>query len=305
MEVILIFAVMFFISIVSMILNKKCSNVLASKGSPGKAVYIVVTGIFSGFLYFMYSGFSLEINAMCVLFAFLYGVCSTIAGITITIYKYADVATVNVTKSSLNLILTSLVGFVIFSEDVTTDRIAKLILTLGVVFLIFLSSKEETADSVYKSESPLKKKSNFIKFCLLIGIQIPVFVFGAYQSKMVAKYNLVPDLNSYYCLTNLFMLLFGLIWIAYLAYKDKNSIKECISLVKSKSMFIIMALLVIGTFSALLGVIILKYIDISLYTPMHSALTFIGSALVSLIFREKLGKFIWIAVAISVIAVII
>ncbi len=305
MEVILIFAVMFFISIVSMFLNKKCSNVLASKGSPGKAVYIVVTGIFSGFLYFMYSGFSLEINAMCVLFAFLYGVCSTIAGITITIYKYADVATVNVTKSSLNLILTSLVGFVIFFEPVTTDRIAKLILTLGVVFLIFLNSKEETSDSVYQSKSRLKKKSNFIKFCLLIAIQIPVFVFGAYQSKMVAKYNLVPDLNSYYCLTNLFMLLFGLIWIAYLAYKDKNSIKECISLVKSKSMFIIMALLVIGTFSALLGVIILKYIDISLYSPMHSALTFIGSAAVSLMFGEKLGKFIWLAVAISVIAVII
>lgn len=305
MEAIIIFAVMFFINIVSMILRKKCSNVLASKGSPGKAVYVLITGIFSGFLYFAYSGFTLEINGMCVLFAFLYGICSTIAGITITIYKYADMATVSVTQSSFNLILTSLVGFVIFSEPASASRIGKLMLTLMVVFLVFMNSREELGASSRKSDLPYEvRKSNFIKFCLLIGIQIPVFIFGAYQSKMVAKYDLVPDLNSYYCLVNLFMILFGAIWIAYLFYKDEDSIKECISIVKSKSIFTILALLVIGTFSALLSVIILKYVDISLYSPVNSALTFIGSAAVSLMFREKLGKLIWLAVAISIIAVI-
>ena len=305
-EAIIIFALMFVIHIISMVLHKKCSNVLASKGSPGKAVYVLITGIFSGILYFAYSGFTLEINGMCVLFAFLYGICSTIAGITITIYKYADMATVSVTKSSFSLILTSLVGFVIFSEPASASRIGKLILTLCVVFLVFMNSKMELGHSNKNDDLPLEvRRSNFIKFCLLIAVQIPVFIFGAYQSKMVAKYNLVPDLNSYYCLVNLFMVLFGTIWIAYLAHKDKNSISECISLVKSKSIFTILALLVIGTFTALLGVIFLKYVDISLYSPVNSALTFIGSALVSLMLREKIGKFIWLAVAVSVIAVII
>lgn len=305
MVVVSIFAFIFLINIISIVLHKKCSSILAAKGSAGKAVYILITGIFSGFLYFGYSGFSLEINGTCILYAFLYGICSTIAGITITIYNYADVATVSVTKSSLNLILTSLVGFLIFSEPATQSRIIKLILTLTVVFLVFINSKFENEKSGLNDSSLLKKKSNFIKFLLLIGIQLPVFIFGAYQSKMVAKFNVVPDLNSYYCLTNLFMVLFGIIWVLYLASKDKESITECISVVKSKSIFIILLLLVIGTFSALSSVIILKYIDISVYSPLNSALTFIGSALVSVMFREKLSKLIWIAVAISVLAVVI
>lgn len=305
MEVIIIFALIFVIHIVSMVLHKSCSNLLSTKGSAGKAVYILITGVFSGFLYFAYSGFSLEINVACILFAFLYGICSTIAGITITIYNYADVATVSVTKSSLNLILTSMVGFFIFSEPIELNRIIKLLLTLSVVFLIFLNSKNEIDKSGSNNRSLLNKKENFIKFLLLIGIQIPVFIFGAYQSKMVAKYNIVPDLNSYYCLTNLFMVLFGIIWVLYLAHKDKDSITECISMVRSKSIFTILLLLVIGTFSALLGVIILEYIDISLYSPLNSAITFIGSAIVSILFREKLGKLIWLAIAISIVVVII
>lgn len=305
MEVIIIFALIFIIDIVSMVLRKSCSNLLSTKGSAGKAVYILITGVFSGFLYFAYSGFSLEINATCMLFSFLYGICSTISGITITIYNYADVATVNVTRSSLSLILNSMVGFMIFSEPVELNRIIKLILTLSVVFLVFLNSKNDIQHSSHNDRSLLRKKENFIKFLLLIGIQLPVFIFGAYQSKMVAKYNIVPDLNSYYCLTNLFMVLFGIIWVLYLAHKDKNSITECISMVRSKSIFTILLLLVIGTFSALLGVIILKYIDISVYSPLNSAITFIGSAIVSILFREKLGKLIWLAVAISIVAVII
>ena len=305
MEVIIIFALIFIIHIVSMVLHKSCSNLLSTKGSAGKAVYILITGVFSGFLYFAYSGFSLEINATCILFSFLYGICSTIAGITITIYNYADVATVSVTKSSLSLILNSMVGFIIFSEPVELNRIIKLILTLTVVFLVFLNSKNDIEHGSHNDRALLRKKENFIKFLLLIGIQLPVFIFGAYQSKMVAKYNIVPDLNSYYCLTNLFMVLFGIIWILYLAHKDRKSISECISMVRSKSIFTILLLLVIGTFSALLGVIILKYIDISVYSPLNSAITFIGSAIVSILFREKLGKLIWLAVTISIVAVII
>lgn len=305
MIVVSIFAAIFLIHIFSLILNKKCSNILSSKGSAGKAVYVLITGIFSGFLYFAYSGFSLEINSTCILYAFLYGICSTIAGITITIYKYADVATVSVTKSSLSLILTSLVGFIIFSEPVTEGRIIKILLTLAVVFIVFINSRREITQNTKNNVSASQKRHNFLMFSLLIGIQLPVFVFGAYQSKMVAKFNAVPDLNSYYCLTNLFMVLFALIWIAVLTAKDKDGIKECISVVKSKSIFVILSLLVIGTFSAILGIIILKYIDISLYSPLNSALTFIASALVSLLFREKLSKLVWLAVAISIIAVII
>ena len=242
MIVVSIFAAIFLIHIFSLILNKKCSNILSSKGSAGKAVYVLITGIFSGFLYFAYSGFSLEINSTCILYAFLYGICSTIAGITITIYKYADVATVSVTKSSFSLVLTSLVGFIIFSEPATESRIIKILLTLAVVFIVFINSRREITQNTKNNVSASQKRHNFLMFSLLIGIQLPVFVFGAYQSKMVAKFNAVPDLNSYYCLTNLFMVLFALIWIAVLTAKDKDGIKECISVVKSKSIFVILSL---------------------------------------------------------------
>ena len=305
MTVFLLLAAHFCSNIFSIILHKKCSNALSARGNAGKAVYVLITGIFSGLLYLAYSGFTLELNRTAVIFAFIYGICSTVVALTVTIYKYVDVATVNVTKTSLNLIVSSLVGFLIFSEPVTENRLLKLTLTFCVVFLVFFSNRKGIRKTNSGDLSAPKDRSNFLHFLLLIAIQIPVFAFGAYQSKLIAKYDAIPDLNSYYCLTNVFMVLFGTVWVLVLASKDKDNIKECLAIVRSKDLFTMLLLMAFGTVNAILSVVILKYMDISLYSPLSSVLSFIGSTLVSLIFREKLSKFIWIAVIISIIVVIL
>ncbi len=305
MTVFLLLLAIFCVHALSIVLNKKCSNVLSVRGNAGKAVYVLITGIFSSFLYWGYSSFTLELNRTAVIFALIFGICSTISALTVTMYKYVDIATVNVTKTSLNLIVASLVGFIIFAEPATMNRLTKLALTLVVVFLIFFNNRNDIRKLNGGKIPQTNARSNFLHFLLLIAIQLPVFAFSAYQSKLIAKYDAVPDLNSYYCLTNVFMAVFGVIWVLVLASRDKENVKKCLEVVRSKDIFTMLLLLTNGTFNALLSVIILKYMDVSLYSPLSSALAFIGTALVSLLFREKLSKFTWIAVIISIIVVVI
>ncbi|MBR5308224.1 MAG: hypothetical protein IKU43_05590 [Clostridia bacterium] len=304
MIVFLVFSAIFAVTLLSVLLNKSCSNILANKGSAGKAVYVLVTGIFACINFWAFSGCTLEINWNCIYLSFFYAICSFLSGISIIVYKYADIATVNVTKSSLSLLFSTLVGFIIFDESPSVSKLVRIALMLVAVFCIFLDGREQLKRSGNDGSTVVDKKHGILMFILINAMLIPVYCFGAYQNKIVASTDFVPDMNSYFFMTNVFMILFTLVWIAFLAKKDKNNVTQCISLVKSKSILPMIVLVFFGSLAAVLAVIILKYMEVSVYSPINSALSFICAALSSVIFREKIGKFVWCSVALAIFAVV-
>ena len=229
--------------------------------------------------------------------------CSFISLVTIVIYKYADIATVNVTRSSLSLLCSTLVGFIIFNETITSNKIVRIVLMLMAVFCIFLDGRQQLGNTNFNESSKKNKKHCIVMFVLINLMRIPALCFSAFQNKLVASTNFVPDMNSYFFMTNVFMILFVLIWICFIIRKDNSNVLQCIAIIKSKSFIPIVVLILVGSISAVLNVEILKYMDVSVFSPMSSAFSFIGAAIASIIFKEKIGKWVWCAVALAICAV--
>ena len=209
MIVFLLLLSIFCITLCSLVLNKSCSIVLSGRGAGGRAVYVLVTGIFSCLNFWAFSGFTLEINLNCIILSVLYAVCSFLSLLSIVAYKYADIATVNVTKSSLSLLFSSLVGFVIFSEHVSVSKFVRIALMLVAVFCIFLDGRVQLKGAGVNEHFKEEKKHNIFMFVMINLTLIPSYCFSAYQSKLVATANVVPDMNSYFFMTNVFMMLRG------------------------------------------------------------------------------------------------
>ena len=62
---------------------------------------------------------------------------------------------------------------------------------------------------------------------------------------------------------------------------------------------------VCGNISSIVSVLIMAQLDVSIYSPISSALGIIVGVIGSLMFKEKLGVYAYIAAAVSCIAVII
>ncbi len=99
------------------------------------------------------------------------------------------------------------------------------------------------------------------------------------------------------------MVLFALLWLGFMLIFKKHEVIDCFKTVRASSMLTMSLLTVNGNISAILGVVILKYLDVSVFSPLNSALTFIVAAIVSMIFREKVGKFVYLSMLFAIIAV--
>lgn len=301
--VVLILSAIFATSLVSCILNKLCSNILSSRGGVGKALYIIITGVVSCFFFWMFSGFTLEINLACILLGALYSVFCIISLATVTVYKYADMATVNVTKSASSLIVSSLVGFTLFAEDVTYTKLLRILIMLGAILCIFLDAKTGASDKKSDSSASAVRRKNYVIFALIMLLLLPVTAYSTFQANFVAEYDIIPDMNSYFFVTNAFMVVFSLAWLGYMLIRKRTEVFDCLKAVRIRQIFTMSLLTVNGNISAILGVVVLKYMDVSVFSPLNSALTFIVAAIVSMIFREKVGKFVFLSLFLAIIAV--
>ncbi len=194
--VVLVLAAIFATNLVSFILNKLCSNILSNRGGVGKALYIIITGVVSCFFFWMFSGFTLEINLACILLGALYSVFCIISLATVTVYKYADMATVNVTKSASSLVVSSMVGFLLFSEEVSGIKLFRILIMLGAIFCVFLDAKSDVSNKNDTVPTAFSKRKNYVIFALIMLLLVPVSAFSTFQANFIAEYDIIPDMNS-------------------------------------------------------------------------------------------------------------
>lgn len=301
MKLFFLWTVLFLSTTLSLVLNKICSGILFGKGYIGQAAFVFLNGVFSCFVYLAYNGFVIKLNLSSVLLAVLYAFfCIFSVTLGIIVYQYADVASINIVKSSLTLITTFLVGLIFFKEKLTVIKAIRVILMIFAALFIFIDSKKESANV-----NPKNINHNFFKFILITVALIPVGCYSTVQAKLATFKNLIPNVNSYFFMTNLVMVVFSSIWILFCFLKNSASVINCINNFKLRGILTMITLAVNSSVSAIIGVVILKYIDISVYSPIYSAITILCSAFVSFLLKEFPGKLALFAVVLAFFAVII
>lgn len=301
MALVLLITVFAVTKILSLICSKLCSNVLTACGVVGQAIYIFLVSLVSCVTYAAFTGFTFEFDRATFLLSVtlaLASVCSLL--ISLVIYRIASVSGVNVIMTSLSLITSALIGFTIFSESIDSVKIIRIILMLiAGIFVYFENISKETQQ---RDKKKISKKGLFL---IIILVTLLINCYTTIQSKLLSTGTLVADVNTFFFMTNVYMLLgsFAIIFIRWI--KDPIEVKEKLVLLKPKNILAMTGNTFGSNVSVVLNVLILARMDLSVFTMISSALGIICAAIVSLIFKENLGTYARIAIFLSLIVAVI
>ena len=257
-------------------------------------LYSGLTGIFAIIFFLFSSGFQLSFNGRTCVYAFVYSLIVMVSlSFSLVILRYIGISESGIITSTGTLILTSLTGFLFFREAVTLASVLRIILMLLATFSIFLSGKK-------KQSSQTKISVTGLLLCL--G-SILVGVGNSLINKLFATDPLVTDSNSFFFLTNLFLVAIILLVILV---TSKGSLVQCIRELKGMSgghYLMILLNTVSSNISSLLSILILAQVSVSLHAPLSSAIGILTNGILALwVFQEK-PKFL--PILLSLFAVIL
>jgi drug/metabolite transporter (DMT)-like permease len=157
-----------------------------------------------------------------------------------------------------------------------------------------------------KGEKEIAKSYvNLKKYIPLLLISVAL---GAFQTLLLKSFVIsesVTNEHSFYFLTNVIMLSWGVIMLLAGTLKDRKNLREGLSFFKPKRIFSTASNVVCANVGTLLQVPILTMINVSVFSPLSSALGIVLSVVISLIFKEKLGIFSYIGAAVAVLAIFV
>ncbi|MBE6548943.1 MAG: hypothetical protein E7670_00780 [Ruminococcaceae bacterium] len=303
MSIPLLFLITAVVSLGSKAFLKLCSNIL-TQNSVAKYSLILIINSFVACLFFgIFGSFKIAVNRATFLYSVIYAVIAAVSIISgVVVYRYASISNVNVVSSSCGMICTAIVGWIFFTEKVDRLNIIRLIIMLvAIVFVFFDQKKKESAIKPTME----RKKGDLFSLAIIITIITVCGCANTVVLKAFAMSKKVTDENSFFFLTNVFLLIVALTIFMAECIQKKGEFKNSAELLHPKKLIAIGGNTVCSNISSLVSVLIVAQLDVSIYSPISSALGIIVGLVGSLIFRERLGVFAYIAAAVACVAVVI
>lgn len=271
----------FSVSLGEKICAKLSSNCLKANGA--YSYFFTINGTVACLYFLIASGFRLSLDLPTAMFALLYaGVILLSLYFGMKALQSLPIVYHSTINSTGNLVLTSILGVILFYETVRWQSVLRIILMLAATFLIFYDRK---------GSARLKKFPVLVAFgCISAGV-------GNY---LVLKfYTIVPHQASdasFFFFTNLILVIVAVGW--FLLKQQKFS-------VLSRSMLPFMANTLCSNTVSLISILLIARTDAIFYTPISSALGTLCVILASIIFKEKIGLYSYIAAGLTTVAVIL
>lgn len=250
----------------------------ASKSIFDVAVYSCITCVIATLFFYGMSGFSPQINKQIVIYALAYTavvICAQYLGLLII--KYMDVLKSGIIRNSVGLILTFILGGVLFEETVDAVSIFRMLLSFGAVVSLFLHKKGNKG----QQKEIIPKKQRIIGY-IICAILILTATLGNIISKMFSSLRDTTDENAYFMLVNIFT--FFISFLFTLALKKCN-LKVCAKEVAGIGIkgyaYIVISTVGSNLVSLLQIWILASGAPIVLYTPVTAALEVLVQVIVA------------------------
>ncbi len=281
--------------------GKHCSNLLVGQSVSGYALYNIFVGGVACLFFFFTGGCKLTVNLPTLRYAALYAFVSAVAVVVgVIAYRFANVSTITIITGTCSLLATASFGAILFQESIRIPTVVRITAMLLAVILSFMDKNKQTA-SLNATASPKKKTS-----LLIIPI---VLIMLAYQSGavIIQKYYAldptVADENSFFFLTNVFIIAVALLVMACDGIKKPAHFKTALSMVNPKKTLVLIFNILCSGACSLLGIFLIARMDLSVYSPIMSAIGILSGVAASLLLRERLGSLSYVAAAIACITV--
>lgn len=282
--------------------GKLCSNMLADDSIAGIFLMLLVNSVTACTFFLISSGFQIHMNGKTLLYSIVFALIAAISMSSLILYKLTNISNVTVISSSCSVIGTAIVGGLIFSEVIGVTHIIRVFVLICAMVCVFLDQRMKAKKPLNEND---KKKSLLLPLLILIVITTAVSISNNVILKLFALDTEVTDQNSFFFMTNVFMAGFAIIAFSVICLLRRGEFNRSISLLKPKKIVSMVGNTVSSNISSVIIVILLTKIDVSLYSAITSAVGILTGVVGSFIFRERLGKFSYIAAAIAAVSILI
>ena len=286
MNVYLLFALMYAISMTSTLLAKKFQL-----GIKFTAPYLfqsnLINAVIACICLLVANKFTVNINGTTIAFSAVFGFFSMIS-LFFLVYAYSRISITlsSIISSAGAIIIPMIFGLAFNGESASLRLIISAILILAATILPVFFDKT------------VKFEKKFIWF-----LAIYFFYAGLPNilSKLYTQNENVTDTLSYFFLTNVFMLIFCGIGLLFCRLKSGPIEKLSISLITNGGTRTVMSLVV-----SYLSITILSLMPLSVYSVLSTSLSLIGTALLSrFVFKEKMSRQAIISFILALLSIII
>ena len=295
----------------AMVLNKvsskTCSNVVAAKSNRIKyLLYLLLVSIFASIVFFILNGFKILCTPSTLLFALAFCTVCTLSAIChLEIFKFSNIAGVVVLSSFGSLVATAIVGFFVFNEEVAPRTLLKIFLMFIPAVLTFIESSKNNKSSEKKDILVLIKLTIIIVLIIICGCGTTIIL------KFYANNPNVTDNNSMFFFTNVFQGVGTVLVLLFHIIKGRSNtqllvnINEALRILRPLPIIAIVCNTAASNIGTLLSAELIKRMDISIYTPISSALGIIAGVIASFIYRESHGIYFYLSAIFAIIAVVV
>lgn len=285
----------------SRLFSKLCSNLIVGSTYASYALFYTLNSLVACGFFWITSGFNLTLNLPTLLYSLLYALVVFAAlFFSLLSYRLFAVASVSVLSSALAPVTTSLVGALLFREHPGARTLLRIGMMLIAVFLVFADTARHREKQ--PGEAPSKKRWGVLLF-VLSGM-----ILSNCASTIVTKYYAlsprVAEETSFFFFTNAILIVAALSLLLIEALRHPSELRAAAGLLKPKSLISLVGNAVCSNVGSLVSIWLLAQMDVSVFTPISSALGILTGVLVSLLLREKPGIFSYLAAAVACLAVI-
>ena len=290
------------------IASKTCSNVVAAKSNRMRyLLYLSTVAAVACLVFAILNGFKISATPKTLLYALIYsGVCILSCVCHLEAFKYSNISGVVVLSSFGSITATSAVGFILFNEAFELTTLLKIGIMLAASILTFIGSSSKG-----KSQDQSGKRSSAVRLVIIVLLLMIAGVLNTVLLKLFSAAEGVTDVNSMFFFTNVSQGVCALILYGFFALKGRSDpiVKENLS--DSLKIFSVIPLVAIAVNTAMsnigtaISAKLITLMEISVYTPVSSALGILAGFIASFIYREKHGITFYLTAALAIVAVII
>ena len=261
--------------------SKLSSNRLEKGGS--YSVFFTLNGGIACLFFLISSGFRLQLNGITALFAVVFaGVVLLALYSTMTALQSLPIAHLSIINNTATLLLTSLLGAVLFKEALDWRVALRILLMLIAGFLIFWERKG--------TEQPKKFPLLPLAGCIAAGL-------GNYL--VLRFYTQLPHKasnSSFFFYTNAILVILAIGYLIVTRQKFRISLRDSLPFTANT---------LCSNASSLIGILLIARTEAVFYNPVSSALTTLAVLLASILFKEKIGIRSCLAAGLAILAVVL
>ena len=277
------------------------SGVLLGASRAKYSLYLVIVGVFACIVFWIFGGFSISFDLPTLTYAFFFAlVVASATVLRMIAFGLASVSGVNIIMSGSNLICSLMIGALLFSEEITSMKIIRVLLMIASISLTFLETKKGE-----RTESGVRDGRKRIKLFFVMAFIILTCCSETVIMKMFTLDSRVADYNSFFFLTNLLLAIGCAAIVVFDLIGKKESGSNIVELLKPKRLMCILGSTLSANLGSIASIGMIALLDVSVYTPMTSALGIIAGVIGSILFKERLGISSYLAAVIAIVAVIL